>query len=153
MEIFEGITKLLIIVVFEVLLVTVAMSWDFASGYHKAKLRGEKRNSYGMKRTVSKFILYFGSMTIALGIDCICFVCKFFDFIHLPFLMSIPVFASILSIFIMVIELRSILEKAEDKARRQAEDAVHAVSGLMKNELLKTLVSTMKEKEEKHESE
>ena len=88
-----------------------------------------------------------------LGIDCICFVCRFFDFVHLPFLMSIPVFASVLSIFIMVIELRSIWEKAEDKARRQAEDAVHAVSGLMKNELLKTLVSTMKEKEEKHESE
>lgn len=152
MEIFEGITKLLIIVIFEVLLVTVAMSWDFASGYHKAKIRGEKRNSYGMKRTVSKFILYFGSMTIALGVDSICYVCKFFDFVHLSFLMSIPVFASVLSVFILVIELRSIWEKAEDKARRQVEEAVQTVSSLMNNELLKTIVSTMKEKEESHES-
>lgn len=153
MEIFEGITKLLIIVVFEVLLVTVAMSWDFASGYHKAKLRGEKRNSYGMKRTVSKFILYFGSITIALGIDCTCYVCKFFDFVHLPFLMTVPVFASMISIFIMVIELRSIWEKAEDKARRQAKDTVQTVSSIVKSEILDILLSTMKEKEERHEGE
>lgn len=153
MEIFEGITKLLIIVVFEVLLVTVAMSWDFASGYHKAKLRGEKRNSYGMKRTVSKFILYFGSITIALGIDCTCYVCKFFDFVHLPFLMTVPVFASMISIFIMVIELRSIWEKAEDKARRQAKDTVQTVSSIVKSEVLDILLSTMKEKEERHEGE
>ena len=69
--------ELLTGVVFEMFIVMVAMGWDFASGYYKAKLRGEERNSYGMRRTVSKFILYAGSVCIACGIDSVCYVCRF----------------------------------------------------------------------------
>ena len=68
--------EMLIISIFELVLVLFAMSWDFASGYYKAKLRGEDRNSYGMRRTVSKFILYAGSVCIACSIDAVCYVCK-----------------------------------------------------------------------------
>lgn len=38
---FDGITEMLIIVIFEVFLVIVAMGCDFSSGYYKAKLRKE----------------------------------------------------------------------------------------------------------------
>ena len=84
MEIFDnfnGISTLLIIGLFECIVTSIAMGWDFASGWHKAKLRKEKRNSYGMKRTVSKFILYFGSLTIALCLDSTFYVCHFFTFL------------------------------------------------------------------------
>lgn len=120
MRMFDGITELLIIAVFEVFVVLFAMGWDFASGYYKARLRGEDRNSYGLRRTVSKFILYAGSMGIACGIDSICFVCKFWVFIHLPPLTLIPVVSSIIAVFILVTEVRSIWEKADAKQRRQA---------------------------------
>lgn len=120
MRMFDGITELLIIAVFEVFVVLFAMGWDFASGYYKARLRGEDRNSYGLRRTVSKFILYAGSMGIACGIDSICFVCKFWAFIHLPPLTLIPVVSSIIAVFILVTEVRSIWEKADAKQRRQA---------------------------------
>ena len=83
--------ELLTVVVFEMFIVMVAMGWDFASGYYKAKLRGEERNSYGMRRTVSKFILYAGSVCIACGIDSVCYECRFWEFIHLPFLTNVPV--------------------------------------------------------------
>ena len=82
MKMFVGIYEMLIVVVFEFFIVLFAMGWDFASGYYKAKLRGEDRNSYGLRRTVSKFILYAGSICIASGIDSICFVCHFWDFVH-----------------------------------------------------------------------
>lgn len=117
MRIFTGIYEMLIIVIFEFFIVLFAMGWDFASGYYKAKLRHESRNSYGLRRTVSKFILYAGSLCIACGIDSISFVCRFWEFIHLSPLMKIPVVASILSVFILVTEVRSIWEKADAKQR------------------------------------
>ena len=102
--------ELLTVVVFEMFIVMVAMGWDFASGYYKAKLRGEERNSYGMRRTVSKFILYAGSVCIACGIDSVCYVCRFWEFIHLPFLTNVPVVSSIVTVFILITEVRSIWE-------------------------------------------
>ena len=112
--------ELLTVVVFEMFIVMVAMGWDFASGYYKAKLRGEERNSCGMRRTVSKFILYAGSVCIACGIDSVCYVCRFWEFIHLPFLTNVPVVSSIVTVFILITEVRSIWEKADAKQRRQA---------------------------------
>ena len=103
--------ELLTVVVFEMFIVMVAMGWDFASGYYKAKLRGEERNSYGMRRTVSKFILYAGSVCIACGIDSVCYVCRFWEFIHLPFLTNVPVVSSIVTVFILITEGRSIWKK------------------------------------------
>lgn len=152
MRMFTGIYDMLIIVIFEFFIVLFAMGWDFASGYYKAKLRHESRNSYGLRRTVSKFILYAGSLCIACGIDSISFVCRFWEFIHLSPLMKIPVVASILSVFILVTEVRSIWEKADAKQRRQAGKAAALLSSVFNKEMLKeafteALIST-KDKEE-----
>lgn len=69
---------------------------------------------------VSKFILYAGSVCIACGIDSVCYVCRFWEFIHLPFLTNVPVVSSIVTVFILITEVRSIWEKADAKQRRQA---------------------------------
>lgn len=153
MRMFDGITELLIIAVFEVFVVLFAMGWDFASGYYKARLRGEDRNSYGLRRTVSKFILYAGSMGIACGIDSICFVCKFWAFIHLPPLTLIPVVSSIIAVFILVTEVRSIWEKADAKQRRQAGKTAELLGKVINKDTLveaftQALVNS-KSKEEK----
>ena len=156
MEIFDnfnGISTLLISGLFECIVTSIAMGWDFASGWHKAKLRKEKRNSYGMKRTVSKFILYFGSLTIALCLDSTFYVCHFFEFVHLPVLKCLPVFCSVVTAFLLAVEFRSIWEKAEDKTKRSAEDVVNILqSALTKQQMLDIIKKTLdKETENKEE--
>lgn len=137
MKMFDGIYEMLIIVIFEFFVVLIAMSWDFCSGYYKARLRGEDRNSYGLRRTVSKFILYAGSICIASGIDSISFVCRFWEFIHFSPLMKIPVVTSIVAVFILVTEVRSIWEKADAKQRRQAGKTAELISSIINKESLK----------------
>lgn len=144
---------MLIVVVFEFFIVLFAMGWDFASGYYKAKLRGEDRNSYGLRRTVSKFILYAGSICIASGIDSICFVCHFWDFVHFSPLAKVPVVTSIVAVFILVTEVRSIWEKADAKQRRQAGKAAAMIGSVLNKEMLKEAFTealiNAKDKEEK----
>lgn len=127
---------MLIIVIFETLVVLIAMGWDFCSGYYKAKLRNEERTSYGLRRTVSKFILYAGSVCIASGIDSICYVCNFWEFVHLPPLTRVPVVTSIIAVFILVTEVRSIWEKADAKQRRQANKTAQLVSKVLTKDIL-----------------
>ncbi|WP_106828057.1 phage holin family protein [Parabacteroides pacaensis] len=136
MRMFEGIYEMLILTIFEFFVVLIAMGWDFCSGYYKAKLRHEERNSYGLRRTVSKFILYAGSMCIASGIDSICYVCRFWEFIHLSPLSRVPVVTSIISVFILVTEVRSIWEKADAKQRRQANKTAQLVSKVLTKDIL-----------------
>lgn len=153
MKMFVGIYEMLIVVVFEFFIVLFAMGWDFASGYYKAKLRGEDRNSYGLRRTVSKFILYAGSICIASGIDSICFVCHFWDFVHFSPLAKVPVVTSIVAVFILVTEVRSIWEKADAKQRRQAGKAAAMIGSVLNKEMLKEAFTealiNAKDKEEK----
>ncbi len=153
MKMFDGITEMLIIVIFEVFVVIVAMGCDFSSGYYKAKLRKEARDSYGLRRTVSKFILYEGSMIIACGIDSICYVCKFWAFIHVQALTYIPVVSSIVAIFILVTEVLSIWEKADAKQRKQAGKTAEMIGKAINKETLSEAIrqalSSTKEKEDK----
>lgn len=150
---FFGIYEMLIIVIFEFFIVLIAMGWDFCSGYYKAKLRNEDRNSYGLRRTVSKFILYAGSLCIACGIDSICFVCHFWEFVRLTPLAKVPVVASIVAVFILVTEVRSIWEKADAKQRRQAGKAAELIGSIINRESLKEAftqaIIEAKDKEEK----
>lgn len=153
MKMFEGIYEMLIIVIFEFFVVLIAMGWDFCSGYYKAKLRKESRNSYGLRRTVSKFILYGGSICIASGIDSISYVCHFWEFIRLAPLTKIPIATSIVVIFILVTEVLSIWEKAEAKQRRQAGKTAELIGNVFNKESLKEAFTQAlidaKEKEEK----
>lgn len=154
---FAGIYEMLIIVIFEFFVVLFAMGWDFVSGYYKAKLRGENRNSYGLRRTISKFILYAGSLCIASGIDSISFVCHFWEFIHMSPLMRVPVVSSIVAVFILVTEVRSIWEKADAKQRRQAGKTAELIGRVINRELLKEAFTEalidIKEKKNKNEKE
>lgn len=153
MKMFDGIYEMLIIVIFDFFLVFIAMGWDFCSGYYKAKLRKEDRNSYGLRRTVSKFILYGGSICIACGVDSISFVCRFWEFIHLSPLMKIPVVSSIVAVFILVTEGLSIWEKADAKQRRQAGKTAELIGSALNKEMLKDALTEVlisaKNKEEK----
>jgi hypothetical protein len=129
-----GIVPMWAIICMETLVIMLAMAVDFASGYYKAKLRGEERNSLGLKRTVSKFILYVGSVMIASGVDSIFFVCGFWEMVHLPALRPVPVVSTVISVFICAVEIRSVWEKAERKQKRDALRTAEALVKLMGRE-------------------
>jgi hypothetical protein len=147
----DGISPMWVIVCLEMLVVLGAMSVDFASGFYKAKLRGEERNSYGLKRTVSKFILYVGSLLIACGTDTICYMCGLWKILHVSALTTAPVVTSIVAVFICAIEVRSIWEKAENKQQKEALQTAEAIARLLSKETvgerLTGLLEVMKDKE------
>jgi len=143
-DVFNGIGTMLIIFCIEVFIVIGAMIIDFASGIHKAKLSGEIRSSYGLKRTMSKFILYVGGLCIACGIDSIFFVSQLWSLIGLSLLIKIPVVSTLVAIFSCVIEFRSVWEKAEDKQRKKAADTLDILFSLVdKQTLIKSLSETL----------
>ena len=96
------------------LFVLVAIAVDLRSGYSKAKQRGEARNSYGLRRTVSKFTLYYSCLLLAFMVDVIVmYVISSFNFI-IP---AIPYITIIGSAYLIYVEARSVMEKAEEKEK------------------------------------
>ena len=69
MEAIFELKELISIVVVAMLIVLFAMTIDLASGLNKAKLRGERHTSEGLRRTLMKFITYEGGMKIVAGLE------------------------------------------------------------------------------------
>lgn len=104
------------------LLVVVAIIIDLICGWRKAKERGEARTSYGLRRTVSKTVLYFAMMLFAFMFDCI----GMFFYIQ-------PYVTLIAAAFLIFIECKSILEKAHDKDKRKMEKSIEDLSIILEN--------------------
>lgn len=104
------------------LLVVVAIGIDLISGWQKAKERGEARTSYGLRRTVSKTVLYFAMMLFSFMFDCIGM-----------FFYTQPYVTLIAAAFLILIECKSILEKAHDKDKRKMEKSIEDLSIIIEN--------------------
>ena len=94
--------------------VFISITIDLRSGYAKAKRRGEARTSSGLKRTVSKFTLYYSGLLFAFMIDAIIM------YVLTSFSAPVPVMPYITvigSLYLIYVEARSVLEKAEDKGK------------------------------------
>lgn len=115
------------------LLVVLAMILDLAAGLWKAKLRGELRTSYGLRRTVSKFLSYIGSLLIASGIDVLIQLSRLPEILSLSWLSAVPPVSCMLAIFLLVVEFLSIREKTDAKARRREEHALRFLEKLLKS--------------------
>ena len=114
-----GAENMFLIIVVACVIVFVAMIIDLASGLNKAKQRGEVRNSYGLSRSLSKFIMYEGGMLIAAGVDLLMHFSKLLIILHLNVLYGIPVITCILGIFLLIVEGLSVREKADDKTKTE----------------------------------
>ena len=144
--------KMLVEVIFW-LLVILAVIADLISGVHKARLRNEARMSYGFKRTVSKFIMYFSALMLALLIDC---ALEYVIISFNTFIPSIPYATIMISLYIIIfVEGRSILEKAGDKQKKQlSEDVLKTLQMLDKikeKEVFEYLGNLVKENKNNHE--
>ena len=137
----EGTRPMLAIACACALFVMLAMLIDLISGLYKAKLRGELRTSYGLSRSVSKFILYGGSVMIALMVDIMVHYSRLFVLMKLLPIVGVPVITCLVSVFLCVIEFLSIREKAEDKVRKRMDKTLGAIIELVGRERLRDILA------------
>ena len=126
-----------IIVVIACIIVFLAMMIDLVSGLYKAKQRNEIRSSWGLKRTLTKFITYEGGMMIAFGVDALIYFSKLFELFHLNAIIGIPVVTCMIGIFLLVVEFLSIREKSDKKTKKDFSDAGEMIVKLLESKTFK----------------
>ena len=125
----------------DAVIILVGMMWDLAVGIRKAMERGEARTSYGLARTATKMLTYYGAFGIGACIDVLLHVGRVWQLVGLAdTLESVPVVATLIAIFLCVIEGVSILENADTKAKkRMGKVADVALTAASKTELVELL--------------
>lgn len=149
MKAFEGIENMLSIVVVAMVIVLFAMMLDLASGLYKAKLRGEIRSSWGLKRTLSKFIAYEGGMLIAAGVDLLMHLSRLMHLFGLEAIYGVPVVTCLVGVFLLVVEFISIREKADKKTKKDMADAAELLNRMLSNDNFKELFRAALEQQNK----
>ena len=125
----------------DAVIILVGMMWDLAVGIRKAQERGEARTSYGLARTATKMLTYYGAFGIGACIDVLLHVGRVWQLVGIAdTLESVPVVATLIAIFLCVIEGISILENADTKAKkRMSKVADVALTAASKTELVELL--------------
>lgn len=129
--IFNGIGLLLAQICLAAFIVFLAMGVDLVSGLYKAKLRGEVHSSWGLKRSVQKFILYEGAILIAGGIDILFLTCKVMAVVGCEILNGIAIFTGFIAILLCMVEIWSLREKADEKTRKDINRAGELIESLI----------------------
>lgn len=142
-EIINGLGLLYAIAVVCMIIVIVAMGVDLVSGWRKAKIRGEARTSYGLSRSLTKFLIYEGILLISCGIDTL------MHFAWWQFttesVYCIPLATILLAVVLCVVEGWSVMEKAEDKVRNRIDKALQTiVSAIGKEKAMEVIQDLMK---------
>lgn len=138
--IFDGIGNMLIIALVAMIVVLMAMIVDLISGLRKAKVRGEYRSSEALKRTFTKFITYEGGMIIALCFDILIHMSRLVQLFGLDVIYGVPVISCLVGAFLCVVEFISVREKAEQKTKKQMDDAAKLLNTMLQNDNLKDVL-------------
>lgn len=134
MGIFEDIERMLSVMVVAMVIVFVAMVVDLASGINKARLNGRIRTSWGLKRTMSKFIMYEGGMLIAGGVDVLMHSSHLYDLLHIDALKGVPFITCLVGAFLCVVEFMSVREKASVKMKKEFGETAKMLGQLASRE-------------------
>jgi len=129
------------------LLVFLAMAIDLMAGLRKAKKRGEIRSSWGLKRTLDKFVSYEGAMLIASMADVMVFFCHVWEIVGLRMLQGVPVLSCVLAVFLLLVEFISVREKADEKTKTEISRAGDVLKNVTREEVLKAIADALKNKE------
>lgn len=151
-EMLQGTGFMMYVVVLACLIVFMAMIVDLVSGLYKAKQRNEIRSSWGLKRTLSKFIMYEGGMVIAAGIDLLIFLSKLFVLFHLDVLQGVPIITCVVGIFLLIVEFLSVREAADEKTKTEMSRVATAAATLVNKDDLVTAITTAIIEATKHKS-
>jgi len=140
---------LLRVVGFEAIVVLLAMMIDLAAGIHKAKLNGEPITSDGWKRTVMKFIIYEGGLLIGAFLDASLQASHFWEIFGLEKMVNVPIFATIVTAYLLVVEWWSVREKADVKKRRKEEAIMKALINAAGTDKMQNLLKQIKAETDK----
>ena len=131
-HILQGLPVMYLIVVVAMLVVICAMCMDAMFGWRKAKERGEARTSYLFSRSINKFALYEGVLCIAGGIDTLIhFVWAQFSTTSIH---CVPLVSILVAVTLCIVEMWSMREKAEEKTRRNLNQAIKVVADVLQKE-------------------
>lgn len=143
-KIFSGAEEMLSVVVMACFIVLCAMVIDLISGLAKAKQRGEIRSSWGLKRSLNKFIMYEGGMLIAAGIDVLMHASHIYQLVRLEAIYGIPIITCLLGVFLLVVEFFSVREKADEKTSTEMSRVAELAEKMVhKDELVDALTKAI----------
>jgi hypothetical protein len=145
------IKEMTVLVVIACIIVFFAIMIDLISGLYKAKQRGEFRSSWGLKRTLMKFITYEGGMFIGFGMDLLIYFSRLFDQIGLHIITGSPVLTCIVGLFLLFVEIKSILEKADKKTQKDFSEAGELLVKLLESKTFKDAVTQALKQQGKEE--
>lgn len=140
---------MLMVVVMAMIIVVLAMIVDLVSGLIKAKQRGEIRSSYGLKRTLNKFVLYEGGMLIAAGIDLLIHLSHLLQLFPLKAIEGVPVITLVVGIYLLIVEALSVREKADQKVRDDMRKAKELLEKVITKEDIADILSEVIERRSK----
>ena len=140
---------MLMVVVLAMIIVVLAMTVDLVSGLIKAKQRGEIRSSYGLKRTLNKFVLYEGGMLIAAGIDLLIHLSHLLQLFPLKAIEGVPVITLVVGIYLLIVEALSVREKAGQKVRDDMRKAKELLEKVITKEDIADILSEVIERRSK----
>lgn len=140
---------MLMVVVMAMIIVVLAMTVDLVSGLIKAKQRGEIRSSYGLKRTLNKFVLYEGGMLIAAGIDLLIQLSHLLQLFPLKAIEGVPVITLVVGIYLLIVEALSVREKADQKVRDDMRKAKELLEKVITKEDIADILSEVIERRSK----
>ena len=132
--------QMLSVMVVAMVIVMIAMVIDLVSGVNKAKANGQMRTSWGLKRTLSKFIMYEGSMMIAAGVDILMHSSHLYDLLHLHALRGVPFVTCLVGAFLCVVEFLSVRETADVKMQKEFMDASRLIGNVFSKDDLREAI-------------
>lgn len=119
------------------IIVLLAMMVDLISGIHKAKIRGEIRSSWALKRTLTKFITYEGGVIVAAGVDMLLYFSRLFELFRLNVITGVPVVTCLVGIYLLIVEIMSIKEKADKKTKKDFSEAGELITKFLDSKTFK----------------
>lgn len=151
-EVLTGTGYMLVIIVLACLIVLGAMIIDLGSGLYKAKQRNEIKSSWGLKRTLSKFIMYEGGMMIAAGVDILIHLSRLFVLFHLDAVQGVPLITCLVGIFLLIVEFLSVRERADEKTKTEMSRVAELAAKMVnKEELVEALTQAIVNANKKQE--
>ena len=134
--VFFEIGQMLSVVAVAMVIVLLAMVIDLLSGINKARQNGKIRTSWGLKRTISKFIMYEGGLLIAAGVDVLMHASHLYDLLCLDAIRGVPFVTCLVGAFLCAVEFMSVRETADVKTRKEWADTARLIGQVVERDAL-----------------
>lgn len=115
---------------------------DYWSGTRKAKRNGIPLMSHGMRKSVQKACTYYNALLALAIVDVLqLFGIWYYDNFYGHSMLLFPWFTAAGALGVAAIEIKSIMESADEKAKKQASEVMELATSIAKNTDPKAIAS------------